>query len=813
LLLTAAAVAASAGEQPSPPRRAGFASKPSAKKTGGKTVISFAVKSPCAVQVEVLGAGGKVVRHLGGGMLGENSPLPFKKGLSQAIEWDGKDDFGKPAAGGPFKVRVGLGLEPEFDRLIGWSGQEVEDIRGICCGPAGTLYVVYGGQLYAHRRTSIISAFDRDGKYLRQVLPGPAGLPAAKRKGWPHVAVNGNGEIPVVQHVLARAVVPGLILGDRVFPAAASDRLVVLSGNGAGFARVSDPDFREGRRLLVIGTDGSVPANYLGPKVADDMEKGHGWAALSPDGKTAYACGVGTGGQVWRADVKGSAPAKPFITSGLTDPKGMDTDRDGNLYVADFGADRVAVFDAAGKEIESISAKKPWNVRVSSKSGATYVLAEAGAKLLKLGGLSDPTVKASIPTKVKPSKKGGTNVFIALDDSAEPHAVWLVNRFWHNGKLNKLVDKGSSFEDLGDVIAKKRKKNSAINFTGNVAVAGGKLISRVTDFGYNRNTSPLAFDAVTGEPAGTFGPRRTGEVTAGKDGRFYVTGNGFKKPFPVTRLGLDGKKLPFSGGAAIAEVWHGHTRTWGLFADRHGNVYIPGGDKYRALNPATVRVFGPDGKRKNAAAVKTKSASLGGIAVDSRGNIYIGAQVAPKGQAVPEWFAGKLPKDTAHGYPSLCYMQYGSVVKFPPTGGEIAEDAAGKYQGYYTKHKSSTVSLKGALWARRGGHNPIKGKGAHCFCETSRFDIDFHDRLFVPDYGRFAVQVLDSSGNQVALIGSYGNMDNRGPKSAHPKPEIAYGWPLATCVSGGRLYVSDLVNRRIVVAKLLNAVSETCSVR
>ena len=30
----------------------------------------------------------------------------------------------------------------------------------------------------------------------------------------------------------------------------------------------------------------------------------------------------------------------------------------------------------------------------------------------------------------------------------------------------------------------------------------------------------------------------------------------------------------------------------------------------------------------------------------------------------------------------------------------------------------------------------------HCFCETTRFDIDAYDRLFVPDIYRFCVQVL-----------------------------------------------------------------------
>ncbi|MFO7903889.1 MAG: hypothetical protein ACQESR_20920 [Planctomycetota bacterium] len=49
-------------------------------------------------------------------------------------------------------------------------------------------------------------------------------------------------------------------------------------------------------------------------------------------------------------------------------------------------------------------------------------------------------------------------------------------------------------------------------------------------------------------------------------------------------------------------------------------------------------------------------------------------------------------------------------------------------------------------------------------------------------------------------------MDNRGPDSPHPEPEIAYGWPLSVETAHDRAYVTDLVNQRVVSAKLEPAV-------
>src|SRR6185503_4725374 len=96
-----------------------FVKKPTAVRSGDKVTIAFTVDRPTDVAVTVEDGQGTVVRHLAAGVLGKNPPEPLRPDtLAQALEWDGKDDYGKAAGGGPFKVRVRLGLKPEFGGFL-----------------------------------------------------------------------------------------------------------------------------------------------------------------------------------------------------------------------------------------------------------------------------------------------------------------------------------------------------------------------------------------------------------------------------------------------------------------------------------------------------------------------------------------------------------------------------------------------------------------------------------------------------------------------------------------------------------------------
>ena len=98
-----------------------FTQRPTVSKQGAGATVTFAVSENTDVEVAILDARSKIVRHLAAGMLGGKTPPPppLKAGLSQNLVWDGKDDYGEKARGGPFKVRVRAGMGAKLERIVG----------------------------------------------------------------------------------------------------------------------------------------------------------------------------------------------------------------------------------------------------------------------------------------------------------------------------------------------------------------------------------------------------------------------------------------------------------------------------------------------------------------------------------------------------------------------------------------------------------------------------------------------------------------------------------------------------------------------
>ena len=172
MIVCALAVASVAGA-------AEFSVKPTATAEGENAVIKFAVDAACDVAVAVIDKDGKVVRHLAAGVLGDKAPAPLKAGaLEQAVTFDGKDDAGQAAVGGPFRVRVSAGMEPQFDGFLLYNPAASGPVTALAVGPKGNVYLFHkdptanwnmGGEK--------IKIITRDGKHVRAVTPFPADAP------------------------------------------------------------------------------------------------------------------------------------------------------------------------------------------------------------------------------------------------------------------------------------------------------------------------------------------------------------------------------------------------------------------------------------------------------------------------------------------------------------------------------------------------------------------------------------------------------------------------------------------------------------
>ena len=133
----------------------------------------------------------------------------------------------------------------------------------------------------------------------------------------------------------------------------------------------------------------------------------------------------------------------------------------------------------------------------------------------------------------------------------------------------------------------------------------------------------------------------------------------------------------------------------------------------------------------------------------------------------------------------------------------------------------NTAWVQGAEWfyggvGYTGEHhkNPAYG----CDCCYSSFDLDYFARSFVPEVEHCSVAVLDSNGNLITRIGTYGNVDNgkpmrnaeRGTRNAEPPNQKSIGGdevalfyaPHLAVHTDRRLFIADLGNERIVSVKL-----------
>jgi DNA-binding beta-propeller fold protein YncE len=859
VLLTVVLVAgmATAGEP-------GFSKKPTAIKTDGKLRISFAVSSPTDVAVDLVNARGKVVRHLGGAALGAKNPPPppFKPGLEQSVEWDLRDDAGKPARGGPFKVRVRLGLKADFDRFIGWKGTppfNLCGVNGLAVAPDRKLYVITIDTMApgAGRSENRIFALTPDGKYAGTIYPYPAGIDPRKMRGVDFFDVAKGRVTPRVYDRSCPSYLPGMRAINRQTMACTSDGRLVFANGWAVELYGFGP-----RGLQVLNTDGTVPRERVnGPTIEEGCWAGYLHVALSPDDKNAYVCGiagnnrhstkprnvlyrVGLGVDDKRQVIFGKANTALSGKEGLNDPRGVGVDSKGRVYVSDFNNNRIAVLDPDGKYLGEIPVKGPSVLAVHPKSGTVYVISMPGGKsykLLKIAGFKNHKILAELDL----SKYGG----VTSTKGKHYHPVMTLDRYaakpilylgspgvYARFRLLRVEDRGGSLAESTFGQPFENRKGVGLPYPQGTDADGNfyfRYLSRTVSHG--RVLGSRVVDAVSGEirPA-----RLSATGVVGKNGFFYC-GKYLGKE--ISRKTLAGEKAPFSGTGALSEAfsnWRFYDRRSSFCTRYSGDVWAMTGDTDKSKKPfrAGVTVLGPDGKIKRKDVVTGLQAPTS-VRVDSRGNIYVADGLKLQGQSYPpeiDTFAKKLRAggSTKRGGHSEAAEDaygegYGAIFKFGPEGGQIrrlAKTGAAKagerllnaYQGYGAKLTYAAAGLKG-IYPRISQMSPPRYDYSFsaCWCVHAIFDLDAYDRLIVPDAMQFKVRVLDASFNEILSFGGYDQATDKGGKANLPGPEIPFEYPMFAHAGGDYLYITDSAScaRRIVRVKLSYTVEESCSVK
>lgn len=818
-----------------------FRQKPVAERKGERVQIAFALAKPSDVEVTVLNASGKPVRHLAAGLAGAGqAPAPLQAGLAQQLEWDGKDDEGKPAAGGPFKIRVGAGMQAGLGRILGGDPYQIGQVCGLTTDKEGQVYVMHNSYGKGSDGPLHIQIFDRGGKYVRTILPAPADMPLEKVEHF-GAARKEDGSWYPFNHW---ARFPHLALfGQRS-----------KGGFAVWMANVVTDD---GKLLLYtphtvywMGKDGSITREGIaGVSIWPKDKKAIGYSRCgpvrlvpSPDGKYCYISGIaagavpgcgGTGplpewpdGRIYRMEAATAGSAQPFAdvkdAKGVANYKwtsahGAAVDAEGRLYVCDRANQCVAVFDTAGKQAASVPVANPDYVIVHRKTGELFVLCieqvngkPARAALKKFaapaaGGKElaslDLTGKLSAPC-------------IAADTSQAQAVVWLAD----NGQLLRIEDQGGAFAIAENLCNRAKDPLPAAD---RMAIDAEREEVYINDAW----AGLYRYNGLTGK--GEKLPFGGMDLDVGGDGNLYILGaaGGGEPWMGFKRLTRDGKPAPFPAWSGKHENKDYHYGRFGAGYSAKGVCVAPDGKTYMldmgAWNDYWVTVYDKDGKflggpqakgavkaRAEGGLINGVSTSCGGIQVDRQGNIYIGVAGMPPGYQFPDGLDGKSP---------IHRELTGSVVKFSPAGGTFWSEALKTPRPSGTSLKLEVGSGKRELLAVGAlrifpGVSPTSTFG-DCACRSPRFHLDEYGRLYVPDIVTFQVRVFDAAGNVLRTIGSYGNVDSTGSGSLVPKPEIAFAWPISVCLANRHLYVADVQNRRVTRVDLSYAEEVLCEVK
>ncbi|MFH0920693.1 MAG: FlgD immunoglobulin-like domain containing protein [Fibrobacterota bacterium] len=785
-----------------------FTGGPTAISDNGNIRIDFSVSEATDVAVWVEDDQGKITSHLAAGNLASSTvPAPLQAGLVQSILWDGKDDNGNTMSLAGKTVKVGLGISASFDKVIGWDGLSLGCVLGLAVDSAGSVYVLNGGGDYWSRSSPTIQVLDRSGNYTRTLLPYPGNvtLNTATQNLWRNSTL--VGWVPRI-HQFFQTLYPEANQLYTQTMCVAGDRLV-FSNTGSK----SKP------HQLRIKLNGQIPdQGFIGTEYYSGvMNVANIHFAFDSDSNWIYATGFLVPGEwstaqrhvVYRSKADDAAPV---VFSGVLDtagtdnahfnnPSGMDVDDLGNVYVADKGNSRICVFNSAGVFLASLAVTSPGPIAVHP-DGRIYVVSSSST-LLKYASYS-----ASSPSAQIALRSDGLPT-LGLDRTAASAIVWAgfmsTVKEGGKGELWKLTDQGASFAK--EVIA---------SFTPNVLVrpmyiAADNLNEQVyvKDWADNR---VIRISGINGVVESV--PFVAADMEIGANGDIYAYQSlGYRGGAWIKKYSHGFTPIQFSSGKD--SLWFPGTVRGGHLRGVRGVDIGPGGDiyvlhyfGYQDLTPQWDRVhltiFDSAGNLKADSVVNWYYSGAGGgcVRVDKQGDIFVTEHLIPDSisqysglttDEKNEWSAlvtSSLYNAKNHVFGSLLrFSSAGGIINYtnsktrPTTTGFIGWTQTWNGIEYYTVDQMS--------WIYPFSPTPIGPKGTGCTCFNPRFDMDKFGRLFLPDFAHFRVNVLDNEGNKIYHFGNYGNMDAQG---------LSYAWPAYLAVTDKAVYVSDMVNRRVVRA-------------
>ena len=800
-----------------------------------------------------------------------------KNSKKQKIVWDGKNDLGRYVdEKDKVVIRVSLGLKPQFEKTLYWHPKRQIAQRAhprAVARPEG-VYVYNGGgpetvKLFSHKGEYIRTVYpfpaDKVGKVKGLKWNTFAdGHKAPDHRGyWQATYLTGGTGVTYAEW--GTAATAFAVHGTKIALVPESrfkgidSRLTRLETDGTN----GGPSLYGGK----INTPYPVHSAAFSPDGT--------WLYLAGPYKNVQPPFQAMPARVmWRHGVyrmKYAENKPPEVWLGgnkpgkgktqFNHPSSVCIDTKGRIYIADNHNDRIQIFSPDKKLLKSLKIKGPAILKLHHKTGELYSFCWtmsmghgcAGGKKYPVPAVlyifdpfksSKPKQKLPLPfpryrhnmITTKLTYSDYMPYRVEVDSYTDPPTIWMVNNAFSKDNFRRYQIRKRKFVELeywrNKVVKAVRKWNAPEVMRQRLLVdpQSGMLYSMEHDRVYSKHI--VRINPENGKVDVIKLPHRADDYAFDNSGHLFLRNNRLISRFTIKGL----RQVPFDygeqrGGLISAIILPGNrTANWiepGMGVTPKGEIVVSACNSAKRRKTALgkysyhrgakemtsfkyVPGIYPGRRRYGEVHIFDKHGKVVGRDIVAQGITYgHGTFVDPMGDvyyhvAMNRMYNGKT-----------FFPLTGCVIKFRRGKGRFlsrkGEINLPKDQYPGCPQQITGFWIRDAEWIYPGvGFSRNAGP---CTCWDSEISIDYFGRSFIPERIRNQVAVLDTNGNLILHVGTYGNVDDGVPlvpcryRTEKPRSiggdEVGLVYANFTATHNDkRLFISDTGNGRILSVKL-----------